>query len=87
MHFLQKRKDDNIYFISQKLNTFISSHEELLLGVESRTALYAGFDIAVAAKTPTGSPAGKILWALLPEFTPYSNWIMELLLTFLTVPS
>jgi hypothetical protein len=69
------------------MTTFIISHEELLLGVESRTALYAGLDIAVAANTPTGSPAGNKLWDSAPTFTPYSNWMIELLQTFLTVPS
>ena len=41
----------------------------------------------VAAKTPTGSPAGKGCSELVLVFTPYSNWIVELLQTFLTVPS
>ena len=41
----------------------------------------------VAAKTPAGSPAGKERSELVLVFTPYSNWIVELLQTFLTVPS
>ena len=70
-HLLTEGKNKNIH--QPKLPTFIKSHEELLLGVESRTALYAGFDIAVAANTPTGSPAGNKFSGPDPLFTPYSN--------------
>ena len=57
----------NIYNVT----TFIDSQEALLLWEESKTALYAGFDIAVAAKTPTGSPGGTALEESASSSSPY----------------